>query len=72
MLTLLLACKEPKENINPIPKTLFTLNVAADYPTANKDNWIFIHNEAGELIDYKPFESGQNLKFETTKNTSLS
>jgi len=45
-----------------------TINVAENLPTSGSDNWILVHNSQGELLDFKSYESGENLIFETEAN----
>ncbi len=69
LLTLLMACQGSKvEDVTPEPKRIFTFHIDSSYPTADFDNVIFIHDENGQLIDYKVFENGQVIVFETTKD----
>ena len=42
-----------------------TINVAENLPTSGSDNWILVHNSQGELLDFKSYESGENLIFES-------
>jgi len=64
----LLSCDD-SNNETPAPASvkIFTFHATADFVSSSSDNWIIIHNSAGELIDYKPFESGETLVFETDK-----
>jgi len=64
-LFVLIGCKEQKEDVAP---TAFTLNVDASYLTTETDNWVFIHNPDGSLVDHKTFESGDVMIFDKTES----
>ncbi|WP_425235284.1 hypothetical protein [Ulvibacterium sp.] len=60
--------EEPSESESEV---YFTLNVDNAYESAPPgseeiNNWIFIHDENGGLLDYKKFENGSNIVFETS------
>lgn len=59
------ACSE-KNDPAPVPQTVLTLSVDAQFVTSDTEDWLVVHNPNGELIDYKPFESGDSFTFETT------
>ena len=46
--------------------TYFTFEVSRN--TADTDDWVIIHDENGNLLDYKPFESGDTLVFEISED----
>lgn len=46
-----------------IPELYFTYKANTD--TSESDNWIIIHNENGELLDYNKYEENDFIKFET-------
>jgi len=60
-------CKDDSEVQNLQPITIFTFHAADNFESSASENWVIIHNSEGELIDYKSFESGETLTFETTK-----
>ncbi|MEX0314054.1 MAG: hypothetical protein AB3N18_07740 [Allomuricauda sp.] len=60
---------EPEEPQEPALVTYLTYT--PDFYTEDKDHWIIIHNQDGELLDYKSFESGDELVFEA-KESELS
>jgi len=55
---------EEKDEPNTMntPEIVFTLNVNTE--TTNSDNWIIVHNDRGELIDFKTYENGDVLEIE--------
>lgn len=47
---------------------ILSLHIDGSYSTSQTDNWVLVHDVNGKLIDYKPFESGDVLNIETTKD----
>ncbi len=59
---------DPKEELTP--EVYFTLKIDSEWLTLDsKDNWIIIHDENGQLLDYREYKNGDNLIFETLSNT---
>ncbi len=54
--------KEPKSEV------YFTYNVDSKVDTSNSENWIIVHKDNGELLDFRPYEGGDKLVFETLEN----
>ena len=52
----------------PKPMVYFTFTVDESYDTSSEDNWIILHDTNGELLDYRPYESGQTLEFEALES----
>tara|TARA_R110002167_G_scaffold35569_8_gene113553 strand:- start:2655 stop:3905 length:1251 start_codon:yes stop_codon:yes gene_type:complete len=48
----------------PIYEVYFTVNTFPNYNSDLSDDWIIIHDEQGKLLEYRPFESGDQLLFE--------
>tara|TARA_R110000744_G_scaffold378729_1_gene495288 strand:+ start:239 stop:1642 length:1404 start_codon:yes stop_codon:yes gene_type:complete len=59
--------QEPVEE-EPEPIVFFTFTVDESYETSAEDNWIILHDTNGELLDYRPYESGQTLEFEALES----
>ena len=64
---LLISCSgddSPNEILEvPVPELYFSFKANND--TSESENWIIIHNENGELLDYKSFEENDYLEFKT-------
>jgi hypothetical protein len=56
------------ENKKQSPVRLLTISVSSLHATAESDDWIILHSPAGEVVSFKPFESGDQLVFETEKS----
>lgn len=55
----------PNENLElPVVEELY-FSFKANKDTSESDNWVIIHNENGELLDYKSFEENDYLEFKT-------
>ena len=52
----------------PKPMVYFTFTIDESYDTSSEDNWIILHDTNGELLDYRPYESGQTLEFEALES----
>ncbi len=64
---------DPSDPMGEDPGTLspvvyFTLEVEDGRDTSNTDDWIIIYTENGNLLDFKPFESSENLSFEALES----
>lgn len=46
-----------------------TVNVNQTYHTEETDNWIVIHDENGNLLDYRSFETGDTIEFKASPET---
>ena len=57
---------KPKNNEEDILVTYFTLN-GAGY-SAYEKNWLLIHNQNGELLDYQQYNAGDSITFETEES----
>jgi len=69
---LLVTCKnddDPAPTPNPTI-TLLTFKQDASTPTANTDDWIFVTDESGTLLDIKQFEAGQAITLTSDKATA--
>ena len=69
---LLVTCKnddDPAPTPNPTI-TLLTFKQDASTPTANTDDWIFVTDESGTLLDIKQFEAGQAITLTSNKTTA--
>ena len=59
--------EEPVEE--PVPAVFFTLNIEEGWrDTAERDDWLIIHDENGEIMGYQPFESDETLEFEALES----
>lgn len=58
-----LGCQEDDISLT----SLFTLKVDSSYYTESTDNWIVVHDENGKVLEFKSFESGDELVIETQK-----
>lgn len=67
VLSIFFACDGDKDDPSTKVTSLLTLTVDAAYPTSETDDWIIVHNEAGNLLAYEPFESNQDLEVLTDK-----
>lgn len=47
----------------------FSFNAHPNFYSVEHDHWIIIHNQKGELLDYKPYEAGDSLVFKATKDS---
>ena len=56
--------EEPPEPQEPITEVYFTLNVLSPRQAGSNAEWVIIHDENGNLLDYKQYEVGDVLKFE--------
>jgi hypothetical protein len=52
------------------PKDLFTLNVESTFDTSKSDDWVVVHDQNGIALEFKPFESGQEVVITTEKPVS--
>ncbi|HMJ67839.1 MAG TPA: hypothetical protein VK508_03035 [Cyclobacteriaceae bacterium] len=64
VLLLTVSCREDDP-----PRVVFTVTVDESYVTATDDTYIILHNTNGDLIEYKPLESGETIEFETAAKT---
>jgi len=63
------ANEEPKTDPiseDPISEVYYKLNVLSSLFTGEIDYWVILHNDRKELLDYKKFEVGDNLMFESS------
>lgn len=58
--------QEPEEPKQDSTITYFTLNRASAF--SDDENWLVVHNQDGELLDYKRFERGDSLVFKALKS----
>ncbi|MBN8575690.1 MAG: hypothetical protein J0L66_02050 [Cytophagales bacterium] len=68
LIGLLLGCQEDDIRL----ARLFTLKVDRSYLTESTDNWIVVHDEDGKVLEFKSFESGDELIIETQKSLNNS
>lgn len=68
LIGLLLGCQEDDIRLT----RLFTLKVDRSYLTESTDNWIVVHDENGKVLEFKSFESGDELIIETQKSLNNS
>lgn len=61
---------KPEELIEPASEVYFTFNVANNLQTDKSDDWIILHDDKGNLLDFKPFEVGDSQVLEALE-TSL-
>jgi hypothetical protein len=67
---LLVTCKN-EDDTTPNPTiTLLTFKQDVSTPTANTDDWIFVTDESGTLLDIKQFEAGQVITLTSNKTTT--
>lgn len=59
--------EEPKE---PELEEYFTFNVDETIDTSYREDWIIIHDSIGNILDYREFEAGNTLIFETLETES--
>lgn len=59
------------ESNEPETEIYFEAIVGNDFNTEISDNWLIIHDEDGNLIDFKPFEKNDTLRFEKPKEKVL-
>jgi hypothetical protein len=64
VLLLAASCRE-----DDAPRTVFTVTVNESYDTGDDNTYIILHNTDGDLLEYKPVESGGTVEFETVANT---
>ncbi len=69
-LLLLVACKNDDDPAPNPTITLLTFKQDASTPTANTDDWIFVTDESGTLLDIKQFEAGQAITLTSNKATA--
>lgn len=56
---------EPPTPEEPISETYFTFHIDESIDTDdNQEDWIVLHDNNGDLLDYRPFESTESLVFE--------
>jgi len=48
---------------------LLSISVDQSFNTSDTENWIIIHDDVGKLIEYRSFESGDDITIETTAST---
>ena len=63
--------KEPKPDEpepDPEPIVYFTFSVDNSIDTSKEDNWVILHDANGNLLDYRPYESGETLEFEALES----
>ncbi|MBT2162268.1 hypothetical protein [Zobellia barbeyronii] len=56
---------EQEEPAEPVSVIYFTLTVDASTNTKETEDWIIIHNDTGEILDFKSYEAGDVLTFES-------
>lgn len=64
--------EEPQEPQELETEVYFTINTFANSLETNwasLDQWIIIHDSNGKLLDYKLYESGDNLEFEAPRDS---
>ncbi len=49
----------------PFSGPYFTLNIASDFNTSLSDEWVVIQDSDGIILDFRPFEDGVTLVFES-------
>ncbi|WP_170283986.1 hypothetical protein [Flagellimonas olearia] len=54
---------DPEPEPEPEPVVYFTFLSDGTINTADKDHWIIIYDSNGNLLDHKPYESGEVLEF---------
>ena len=65
---------QPEENEEtklPRLETFFTFKTDASFNTVDSDNWVLIHNQDGDLLDYKSFEAGETLIFQALDTVKI-
>lgn len=65
ILLLLFGCETAEES-TPVVQKVFTLQVEADYSSA--ENWVILHDLDGNIIDYREFNNGDRVDIETDKS----
>ncbi|UII81431.1 hypothetical protein [Flagellimonas sp. CMM7] len=56
---------QPPTPEEPISEIYFTFHIDESIDTDdNQDDWIVLHDNKGDLLDYRPFESTESLVFE--------
>lgn len=62
--------EEEPEVLEQVNETYFTLNVAPNWLSEDSiDNWIIIHDENGNLLDYSKYKNGDELSFEAINDS---
>jgi len=61
--------EEEESPIEPEKEVYFEATIGTYLNTEIGDHWLIIHDEQGELMDYKSFEGGETVVFETTKDS---
>lgn len=57
--------EEESELTEPISEVYYTYKTGCHLETSKTDDFLIIHRENGDLLDYKSFEAGDILTFET-------
>ncbi len=59
--------EEPIDEISeePFSGPYFTLNVENNFNTSTSDEWVVIQDSHGKLLEFRPFEDGDSLVFES-------
>ncbi len=64
---------EPPAPPEPVSEVYFTFHIDESIDTDdNQDDWIVLHDNKGNLLDYKPFESTESLVFEKRSDSITS
>ncbi|WP_411029525.1 hypothetical protein [Spongiimicrobium sp. 3-5] len=58
---------EEKTSDDPKSEVYFTVKTACEDDSSAMDNWIIVHGEDGQLLDYKTYETEEVLTFETSE-----
>jgi len=56
---------EIEDSEEPFTGPYFTLNVDTNFNTEQSDEWVIIHDSSGNLLDFRAFENGETLVFES-------
>jgi hypothetical protein len=55
-----------EEPVEPTSEVYFTIDILPSFAPFIGDNWLIIHNDNGELLDFRQYEIGDQLVFETS------
>ncbi len=58
---------DPTEEISeePFSGPYFTLKIESDFNTNFSDDWVIVQNSEGTILDFRPFEDGETVVFES-------
>lgn len=51
------------------PETYFTVHTFENFHTDETEDWLIIHDQEGKLLDYRSFESGDQIEFTAVLDT---